>query len=183
MQLYFYDTEDNETLSHRVNRSPDLDINLIRNILRVLQDNPYVQIFKRVGAIPNLDNYRIELNTDVTPDQRRYNAPTVSQVAVIWTDGNDPRKTFDRSVIVYPKGDHPRYIKAYHGCYDPLAYPLFNSRGETGWNLNMPYNHAPTLTPEPTTVNAEANENAAWYDRAGTFMNIINPIYCLLYKL
>jgi len=32
LQLYFYDTDD-QTLSHRVRRSPDLDINIIRNIL------------------------------------------------------------------------------------------------------------------------------------------------------
>ena len=35
LQLYFYDTED-ETLSHRSKRSPDLDISIIRNILRIL---------------------------------------------------------------------------------------------------------------------------------------------------
>jgi len=48
LQLYFYDTND-QTLSHRVLRSPDLDINIIRNILRILQDNPYVQTFNTVG--------------------------------------------------------------------------------------------------------------------------------------
>jgi hypothetical protein len=55
-----------------VRRSPDLDINLIRNVLKILEDSPYVHTFKRVGAIPNLDDYVIELNTNVTPDQRRY---------------------------------------------------------------------------------------------------------------
>ena len=89
LQLYFYDTED-EALSHRVKRSPDLDIKLIRNILAILQDNPYVHIFRRNGAFPNLDDYRIELNTNITPDQRRYNAPIASQVAAIWMEGNDP---------------------------------------------------------------------------------------------
>jgi hypothetical protein len=82
LQLYFYDTED-EALSHRVKRSPDLDINLIRNILAILQDNPYVHTFRRNGAFQNLDDYQIELNTNITPDQRRYNAPTASQVAAI----------------------------------------------------------------------------------------------------
>jgi len=62
----------------------------------------------------------------------RYNAPAASQVAAIWTHGNDPQKCFDRSVIVYPKGEKMRYIKAYHCFYDPLAYPIFNLRGETG---------------------------------------------------
>jgi len=155
LQLYFYDTED-QTLAHRAKRSPDLDINIIRNILRILQDNPYVQAFNRVGAVPNLDDYCIELNTDVTPDQRRYNAPTASQVAAIWMEGNDPQRSFDRSVLVYARGDRPRYIKAYHGCYDPLSYPVYHRRGETGWNKFMPYNDTPTIqepeTPAPANV-------------------------------
>jgi hypothetical protein len=67
LQLYFYDIED-EVLSHRVKRSPDLDINLIRNILAILQDNLYVHTFRRNGAFPNLDDYRIELNTNITPN-------------------------------------------------------------------------------------------------------------------
>lgn len=48
-------------------------MNLIRNVLRILHDNPYVHTLNRVGAIPNLDDYVIEHNTNVTPDQRRYN--------------------------------------------------------------------------------------------------------------
>jgi len=151
LQLYFYDTED-QILAHRAKRSLDLDINIIRNILRILQDNP----FNRIGAIPNLDDYCIELNTDVTPDQRRYNAPTTSQVAAIWMEGNDPQRSFDRSVLVYARGDRPRYIKAYHGCYDPLSYPLYHPRGETGWNKFMPYNDTHTIeepeTPAPANV-------------------------------
>ncbi|KAL6840699.1 hypothetical protein ACP4OV_029563 [Aristida adscensionis] len=158
LQLYFYDTEDH-TLSHRVQRSHDLDINLIRNILRILQDNPYVETFKRVGAIPNLDDYRIELNTNVTPDQRRYNAPTASQVAAIWCEGSDPQRSFDRSVIVYAKGDRPRYVRAYHGCFDPLSYPLFFPRGETGWDRFMPYNGPPvTRDGNPASSNVPVRE-------------------------
>jgi hypothetical protein len=157
LQLYFYDTED-EALSHRVKRSPDLDINLIRNILVILQDNPYVHTFRRNGAFPNLDDYRIELNTNITPDQRRYNAPTASQVAAIWMEGNDPQRCFDRSVVVYGRTNrHPQYIRAYHGCYDPLAYPIYNPRGETGWNKFMPYSGDPVTrlpaTPASTNVN------------------------------
>jgi hypothetical protein len=74
LQLYFYDIEHDDTFPHRVKRSPDLDINIVRNVLRILQEgNPYVQTFNTVSAIPNLDDYVIELNTNVTPDQRRYN--------------------------------------------------------------------------------------------------------------
>jgi hypothetical protein len=61
LQLYFYDTD--ETLEHRVKRSPDLDINIVRAILKILEDNQYVQTFKSIGSVPNLDEYRISLNT------------------------------------------------------------------------------------------------------------------------
>jgi hypothetical protein len=33
----------------------------------------------------------------------------------------------------------PQYIKAYHGCYDPLSYPLFFPLGEAGWNKKILY--------------------------------------------
>uniref|UniRef100_A0A453GWC5 Uncharacterized protein n=1 Tax=Aegilops tauschii subsp. strangulata TaxID=200361 RepID=A0A453GWC5_AEGTS len=38
MQLYIYDMD--EASEHRVKRSPDIDINLIRKILRILENNP-----------------------------------------------------------------------------------------------------------------------------------------------
>ena len=35
--------------------------------------------------------------------------------------------------MVYSNSGHPHFITAYHDCYDPLAYPLFYSGGEIGW--------------------------------------------------
>ena len=87
MQLYFYDTD--ETVKHRLERSPHLDEGLIRKILGIMDSNPYVRAFRSLGNVPNLDEYKIELNTDIDVDQRRYNAPTVSQVAAIWEEGCD----------------------------------------------------------------------------------------------
>nr|TKW39594.1 hypothetical protein SEVIR_1G189600v2 [Setaria viridis] len=57
----------------------------------------------------------------------------MEQVVAIWVDGNDPQHRFSRSIIIYGKSDEPHYIRAYHGCYDPLTYPLFFPHGETGW--------------------------------------------------
>jgi hypothetical protein len=135
MQLYFYDTDN--SIPHRIKRSPHLDAELIRKILKILQNNPYVQTFRSLGTLQNLQDYTIALNTKISVDQRRYNAPTVGQVAAIWMDGNDPQHRFDRSIIIYGHEDRPHYIRAYHGCYDPLAYPLYNPNGETGWEDKM----------------------------------------------
>jgi len=105
-----------------------------------------------------MDDYRIELNTNITHDQRRYNARTASQVAAIWMEGNDSQRCFDRSVVVYRRTDRrPQYIRAYHGCYDPIAYPLYNPRGETGWNKFMPYSGDPVTHSSPTPTSTNVN--------------------------
>jgi hypothetical protein len=104
-----------------------------------LEDNPYVHIFWSLGNIENLDEYRIELKTDIGVDQRRYNTPTVSQVVAIWEEGSDTAKQFERSIMVCGTSREPQYIKAYHGCYDPILYPLFFPHGEVGWNKKILY--------------------------------------------
>jgi len=147
MQLYFYDTD--ETMHHRMKRSPHLDATVIRTILNIMQHNPYVQAFKSLGTLTNLDCYAIELNTSIFVDQRRYNAPPMEQVAAIWFDGNDPQQRFDRSIIIYGKENQPHYIRPYYGCYDPLAYPMFNPNGETGWeDKNILYQDSPPSKPK-----------------------------------
>jgi hypothetical protein len=98
MQLYFYDTD--EIIRHRIQRSPNLDEGVIRIVLRILEDNSYVRVFRSLGNIANLDEYRIELNTDIGVDQRRYNSPTVSQVPSIWGEGSDSAKQFEMSIMV-----------------------------------------------------------------------------------
>jgi hypothetical protein len=147
MQLYFYDTD--ETMHHRMNRSPHLDANVIYTLLNIMQHNPYVQAFKSLGTLTNLDCYAIELNTSISVDQRRYNAPAMEQVAAIWFDGNDPQQRFERSIVIYGKENQPHYIRPYHGCYDPLAYPMFNPNGETGWeDKKILYQDSPPSKPK-----------------------------------
>ena len=105
MQLYFYDTD--ETMRHRIKRSPHLDTHVIRSILNIMRDNPYVQVFKSLGTLSNLDSYSIALNTSISVDQRRYNAPAMEHVAAIWFDGNDPQQRFERSIVIYNKENQP----------------------------------------------------------------------------
>ena len=70
----------------------------------------------------NLDELKIELNTSVSVDQRKYNAPAMDQVAAIWQDGSDEKNKFKRSIMVFPNSGGPQFIRAFHGCYDSLAY-------------------------------------------------------------
>ncbi|KAM0874175.1 hypothetical protein ACQ4PT_037644 [Festuca glaucescens] len=176
LQLYIYDTDEN--LIHRAKRSPYLNIDIIRKILGILECNPYAQVLKSLGSVPNLDEYRISLNIDINLDQRRYNTPTTSQVAAIWVEGSDPQNCFDRSVVVHGKGDRPLYIREYYGCYDPLSCPLFFPCGETSWNLWMPYVGPPDDRTEHSMDNSARQQKQAFdlptYDnliREEQFMN------------
>ncbi|WVZ93700.1 hypothetical protein U9M48_039661 [Paspalum notatum var. saurae] len=158
MQLYFYDTDD--SIAHRTKRSPQLNADLIRKILGILQINPYVQSFKSLGTMGNLQEYAIALNMTISVDQRRFNAPAKEQVAAIWMDGNDPEHRFDRNVVVYGKSDKPFYIRAYHECYDPLGYPLFFLGGETGWeDKNILYRDAPIDNKERSKTRSKKQTN------------------------
>ena len=55
----------------------------------------------------------------------------MEQVAAIWEDGSDEKQKFTQSIMVYPNSGHPHFIRAYYGCYDPLAYPVLYPGGET----------------------------------------------------
>jgi hypothetical protein len=72
-----------------------------------LEDNPYACVFRSLGNVANLDEYGIELNTDIGVNQRRYNAPTVSQVATIWEEGSDTAKQFQTSIMVCGTSGEP----------------------------------------------------------------------------
>jgi hypothetical protein len=80
----------------------------------------------------NIEEYKIELNTSISVDQRRFNAPAMDQVAAMWQDGSDEQRKFKRSIMIYANSRQATFIRAYHGCYDPLAYPLFYPSGEIG---------------------------------------------------
>jgi hypothetical protein len=85
-----------------------------------------------IGSLPD---YCIELNTSISVDQRRYNAPAENQVAAIWVEGSDQQRRFEQSILIYGNEGRSHYIRAYHGCYDPLGYPVFYPAGETGWEV------------------------------------------------
>uniref|UniRef100_K3ZF28 Helitron helicase-like domain-containing protein n=1 Tax=Setaria italica TaxID=4555 RepID=K3ZF28_SETIT len=116
MQLYFYDTDD--SIDHHVKRY-----------------NPYVQLFIRLGIITNIQEYTIELNTSISVDQKRYNAPAMEQVAAIWVDGNDAQHRFSRSIVIHGKENDPHYIRdgANEGAVGLICILALESGGSRRW--------------------------------------------------
>jgi hypothetical protein len=90
-----------------------------------------------VGQAKHLEDYHVTLNLDQRLDQRTYNAPLASEVAAVWIEGSELLSQFQNSVVLYGKDRSKHGIHLYHGCYDALSYPLFFSRGELGWHMDI----------------------------------------------
>ena len=54
--------------------------------------NPYSNFFCPLQNIPDLENYKIHIKSNVGLDQRVYNTPSTSQVATIWVENHDFEK-------------------------------------------------------------------------------------------
>ncbi|EEC81941.1 hypothetical protein OsI_25815 [Oryza sativa Indica Group] len=70
-------------------------------------------------------------------NQRCYNVPVATDVTPVWVEGNERRK-FEPSVTIYGNDRTRKSIQPFYGCYDPLSYPLFFPRGESGWHQGLP---------------------------------------------
>ncbi|KAM0884869.1 hypothetical protein ACQ4PT_030728 [Festuca glaucescens] len=140
LELYFFDDDPNLEHRYRSCRKEQCakDKEVITQMVNILRENPYSEHLRSMGQVEDVDDYRITLNLDQRMDQRRYNAPTTSEVAAVWVEGSERRRQFDHSVILQGKNRDIFGIKSYHGCYDALSYPLFFPKGELGWHTDIP---------------------------------------------
>eukprot|EP00267_Zea_mays_P045089 XP_020397329.1 uncharacterized protein LOC109941209 [Zea mays] len=140
LELYFYD--DDPSLEHRYRKCREeqlqKDKDVIKQIVGILHGNPYSEHLRSMGHVENLDDYHIALNLDQTLNQKTYNTPLTSEVAVVWIEGSERRGQFSKSVMLHGKDRSSHGIRSYHGCYDALSYPLFFPKGELGWHANIP---------------------------------------------
>lgn len=132
LELYFYD--DDPSLNHRFRHSPSLDQEIVRRLVGILRDNPYSQTFQSLGQTEDLEEFRVSMNTDLKMDQRVYNRLITLEVAAVWVEGNELRREFNPSVILYGNNNEKYNIKPHYGCYEPLLYPLFFPGRELGWH-------------------------------------------------
>src|SRR5205807_958128 len=121
--------------------------------LRVMLNevNPYVNNFRYISDLPeeNIKNLSILIRANIPGiDQRTHNAPTASQVAAIWIDGDVPSDVVQkRDIILRTQMNQLVRISEFSGCYDPLAYPLLFPCGEQGWSpLQIPYKNISETT-------------------------------------
>jgi hypothetical protein len=170
LQMYIWDTQ--RELHHRINTIPNSNLSqvIVEDLKAMLNEvNPYVTNFRYISDLPteNIRNLSMLIHTNIPElDQRTYNAPTASQVAAIWIDGNAPPNTIqERDIVLHTQMNNLLRISEFSGCYDSLAYPLLFPRGEQGWiPRQIPYRNI------PTNINENPNE-----DRNNMEYNNRNP--------
>nr|XP_020178789.2 uncharacterized protein LOC109764361 [Aegilops tauschii subsp. strangulata] len=160
-------------------------------LVDILKENPYSQQFRSLGAHKdNLDDYRIDLNTDKRLDQRRYNRPLSTEVAAIWVEGSDLAKRFDRRITLCGNNNERHSIRVTSGAYDPLSYPLFYPRGKLGWHPKLPKRNVPWEVVQHPQLGHDDEEDAEGNSRLCVSVRdyycymlqtrpaIFNPILC-----
>lgn len=97
----------------------------------------YRQAYEILGKYPDADeNTTIRLQVRAGTDQRRYNLPTVDEVAVIIPgDGMEARD--GRDIILYRHNATLQCVCDGHPAYSCLRYVLFFPHGGHGWHYNI----------------------------------------------
>ncbi|KAG7972490.1 hypothetical protein I3843_07G186700 [Carya illinoinensis] len=108
LQLYFFDTE--HELENRIHDAERLDPSIIARLMDILEANPYCRFFRTLSNMSSLENHTIRIRSDIDLDQRVYNAPSVSQVAAIWTETDNCTEQKGRDIIVFNKAGGNMYM-------------------------------------------------------------------------
>src|SRR6267142_6595162 len=137
-QLYFHDPVD--ALNFRMNRNTNLRPDIMVTLQELLiHFNRYVQPYFHAYEVLH-DNPAQELAicliSDPSTDQRRYNQPSVDEVAII-IPGDDSRVVDPREVVLRLRTGGLRHISDLHSAYAPLHYVLLFPHGTPGWTHSL----------------------------------------------
>ncbi|GFU28394.1 uncharacterized protein NPIL_173271 [Nephila pilipes] len=82
------------------------------------------------------DTHKIVIQADRTPDGeyiRRFNAPTVDEVAIIIVSDQFQPK----DIVLHRRNEQLTKVAETHRCYDALQYPIFFGRVADGYNFSV----------------------------------------------
>jgi hypothetical protein len=143
--IYIYDTDPQTHAQTRANRVHDkVDVNTVLQLQRMIEcHNPYVAIYQMAKEWLDSQEYiSLCLKTVDAPhlDQRCYNHPTASEVAVIMV-GNSEDGATERDLILQARDGSIRSISYLKSFYISLRYPIMFAFGEQSWDPNIHLSH------------------------------------------
>lgn len=150
-QLYFMDPEQANDLRANRSANSDIDRHIIDEMLNWLQRrNPFVQSYLTMYEMYNNEVIRAREDADAVKrvsmgfvkgvDERRYNKPTSSDIAVIYFSDEPPRDIYFAVHSPRMRRRNSGIIKRllyYDPQLDPLAYPMLFPLGKFGWEVGI----------------------------------------------
>lgn len=156
-QIYFTGDQEQPALrnGHFGNQ---LDEHLLTDIQRLLiRHNPYVQIFRQAREFSSSPTLELKIRNSGNLDNRRYNIPTVDEVAAIIVDQDGGRQC--RDLIIHKKNGRFQRIKESSQVFTillicrpmmpfrtPYCFHMEKWVGTLGWRLLA------DQTPEPNSL-------------------------------
>ncbi|XP_070052773.1 uncharacterized protein [Nicotiana tomentosiformis] len=146
-QLYIYDIENEvENRIHAISRGEmnnQLHTEIVNELKQMLDDNNILaKSFRMVRDQFQTDrtsNVRLRLIGKRGSDGRRYNLPTVSEVAALIV-GDFEQTRSDRDIIVESQSGQLQRVNELNAAYLGLQYPLLFPYGEDGYREDIPLN-------------------------------------------
>ncbi|UYV70096.1 hypothetical protein LAZ67_7001779, partial [Cordylochernes scorpioides] len=150
-QLYILDSE--AANNTRIAASRPLEchpgiLTLLDSVLRRV--NPYTSAYRQMHQVELAEEHRARIENrqmcqvqmlirqNHCRDLRRYNAPSVSEVAAIFVD-QDGHVPSNRDIAVFPHDCGLVRISPLNPNCDPMTYPLLFPAGDPGWAIGILY--------------------------------------------
>lgn len=142
-QLYVHDPS--QALGIRQRRNPRLDSTIMTDLQAMLHEtHPYVPLYKQMYQLmadkppEEQQNIAVRLHMSDETDQRRYNLPTVEEIAAVIPGDGTERRSDHRDIIVRLRGGALKRISHLHQSYSTLHYTMLFPRGESGFHPGIP---------------------------------------------
>lgn len=146
-QLYINDPQ--AARIARAERNPNLNPMIMTDLQAMLNDvHPYVPLYKQAyqlmaeKPVEEQANVQAKITLQPTADRRRFNLPTVDEIAAIIPGNGEEDIDEHREILLRLKAPQQGYslkrISHLNPLYSPLHYVLLFPHGEQGWHNKIP---------------------------------------------
>ena len=156
LQIFFLGNPDQEVRERSKHQSGLKEFILLTLQEMIHKEHPLVKSFKT--ALEQMTSYdmKVIIHADKTPvgqHERRFNAPTVDEVAIPLAGD----QTKPRDIVLCKRDSGLKRIHELNQSYDCLQYPLLFAKGEFGYSIDL-------KQVDPTNSGEHSNKNLSAKD-------------------
>lgn len=136
LQIYFMGNM-NEQIDQRCSYNTGTRREIVASLQTLFhQRNELIRLFTTAIERMPTDDYKVVIKADKTPvgqHERRYNAPTIDEVAIVIV-GDEFES---RDIVLHRRNNNIQRVAETHRSYDALQYPILFWQGEDGYHFNI----------------------------------------------